>query len=278
MRDGGGALLATLYSQDSDGNVSGTGTFSGSSGSANITAYKGQTVQLSFEATGDYYGYSTKIDDVSVLDGGSTQYVSNGGFESDMTGWTTNVVNSSTNFTSGLRSLDGLSVHRSFYTVPDKLWGRWVDVYQNNTASPITVTINYYTNFGSDNYGIIYNTPGTSGKAITSWDGSAKDRDFGMVYGTANNVAYTSATALNTGDGSEDFNVSYHVTIPAGGQKSIVNFILMDGTDTGLAAVDTTAMATEIDTAAAAIVANFRSDSQYRDGMTQAQIDSIINF
>ena len=268
LRDANGLLLATLYDYNLDGNW----------GSADITAYAGQTVQLSFEATGDWGSNATQIDDVSVVDGISAEHVVNGGFEADLTGWTTNVVNTSTNFTSGVRTLNGLDVQRSFYTIPNKSWGRWVDVYKNNTASPIIATIQYYSNFGSDGAGIVYNTPNTSGKSITSWDGSASDRDFGMVYGTANNVSYTSATALNAyNSGSGDITVSYNVTVPAGGQVAIVNFIVMDGTDTGLAA-DINAKATEIDNAAAAIVANFKTDVQYRNGMTQAQIDSIINF
>jgi hypothetical protein len=52
----------------------------------------------------------------------------------------------------------------------------------------------------------------------------------------------------------------------------------MNGIDTGATATDASARATAIDAAAKAIVVNFWRDGQYRSGMTQEQIDAIINF
>lgn len=269
LRDVNGELLDTLY--DSHNAV-------GVWGSADISTRIGQTVQLSFEATGEgTRSPPTQIDDVSVLDDGAVQFVSNGDFETDLTGWTTNVVSTSTNFTSGVRPVNGLDVNRSFYTVPNKSWGRWVDVYKNNTGSTITATIKYKSDLGSDGAGIIYYTPSTSSKSITTWDGGSSDRDIGMVYGSATTVAFT--TAIFDGEEvSDQIEFTYDVTVPAGGQVAIVNFIVMNGTDTGKTATDANARATEIDTVAAAIVADFKTDVQYRNGMTQAQIDSVINF
>jgi hypothetical protein len=67
--------------------------------------------------------------------------------------------------------------------------------------------------------------------------------------------------------------------VPAGGSVAIVNFIIMSGTDTGLTAAGNPAVrATDIDNTAAAIVANFWTDTQYRTGMTPQQEAVIKNF
>ena len=58
---------------------------------------------------------------------------------------------------------------------------------------------------------------------------------------------------------------------------SIVNFIIMDGTATGnvVPLNDITKKASAIDAAAADILASFWTDTQYRRGMTQQQLDAI---
>ena len=270
VRDTIGNELAGLYSVTNN-LASGTHT-------ANLTTYVGQTIVLSFEHKGQ--NSPIVIDDVTVTDGASTEFVTNGDFEAgSLAPWTANTAaNVIQNITSGTRTLEGLDVTRSFYTVPNKLWGRWVDVFSNSTGSDITKTITYATNLGSDTYGIIYYTPGTSNKALTSWDGEAYDRDIGWVFGNATTVTFTSASALLTHDGSDNIYTTYDITVPAGGKVAIVNFLIMSGTDTGLTAADITAKATDIDTVGAAIVAHFRKDPQYRNGMTKAQINAIVNF
>ena len=269
-RDTAGTELAVLFHET---NTSGSGTRT-----ADLTAYAGQTIVLSFEHKGQKA--PIVIDNVSVTDGAATEFVHNGDFETgSLAPWTANTAAKVIqNITSGTRTLEGLDVTRSFYTVPNKLWGRWVDVFSNSTGSDITKTITYYTNLGSDGYGIIYYTPGTSNNALTSWDGGTGDRDIGYVFGNATSVPFTSASALDTDDGNDSIYATYNITVPAGGKVAIVNFIIMDGTNTGLTAMDITAKATEIDTAAAAIVANFWTDSQYRKGMTHEQIKAIVNF
>jgi hypothetical protein len=193
------------------------------------------------------------------------------------------------NMTSSPETIDGLDVTRSFYTVPNKLWGRWVDVFENQTAAAITATVEYDTNLGSDDCGILYLTPGTGGQALTGWDGTAQetpavpdsssnDRDFGFVFGTVDSVDFTTATAIDACDGSDGITHSYTITVEPGQKAAIVNFIIMNGIDTGETATDATALATAIDTEAKAIVAHFWTDGQYRTGMTQEQIDVIVNF
>jgi hypothetical protein len=274
------AILETLNTQSS----STSGSFN-----ADLSAYAGQTVSISFEISSNGYGPNL-IDDVSLTDGAATQYIANGTFETgDLTGWTTNDPAELQNMTSGQESMSGLTVSRSFYTVPNKVWGRWVDVFKNETAAPITTTVEYQANLGSDDSGILYLTPGTDGKSLTGWDGdtqedppdatsSSNDRDFAFVFGNVDSVDFTSATAIGADDGDDNITHRYTITVAPGQSVAIVNFILMNGIDTGATATDASARATAIDAAAKAIVVNFWRDGQYRSGMTQEQIDAIINF
>ena len=272
-----------------------------------LTAYAGQKIVLSFELKDvpeDWGVRGAIIDDVSVRDnnGTGTELIVNGGFETgNLTGWSVNSPSVSQNMTSGPRNfgcdyisdplcssplpLDGLTVQRSFYTVPNKLWGRWVDEFENpDLVSAITTTVTYHTNLGSDNCGVIYDTPGTGGKAITSWDTSWDDRDIGMVFGLVSSKTYTSTTVQdplwtnNNCDGSDDIFFNYVITVPAGGKVALVNFIILGSHDTGLTATSVADKAAAIDAEAAKIVSNFWTDGQYRTGMTQEQIDAISNF
>jgi hypothetical protein len=268
-----GTLLKTLYTY----NFGLPGTRS-----SGFTLATPTTVVLSFEESSSTSWFDEArviIDSVSVKDASSLEYVVNGDFENGMTGWNVSTPAEIQNITSGpgpTRTIGGLDVKRSFYTVPDKLWARWVDVFENKTGSQITTTISYDTDLGSTGSGVIYFTPGTTNKALTSWDSAALTGDIGLVFGNAASAIFTSATG--TVLGSEFITVSYSIIVPAGGRVAIVNFALMSGTDTGLTAIDVDAKATEIDTEAANIVNNFWTDWQYRKGMTQEQIDAIINF
>ena len=271
VRDAAGALLATLFRRD---NAATTGVFRGPS---DLSAFAGQSVVLSFEQRSTNND-ATRIDDVSVVDGHPTQFVTNGDFEAGATGWTVPTLMVSQNVRSGVRTLNGLEVQRSFFTQPNQLWARMTDVFFNPTASAIVAIVTYRTDLGSDNAGIIYDTPGAVGKSITTWDGRNRDRDIGMVFGNAASVTFTSATARNTFDGRDFVVVTHNISVPPGGRVTLLNFVILTGTDTADTAVDITARATQVDTAALDVVTNFRTNFLYQRGMTQEQLDSLKNF
>jgi hypothetical protein len=259
---------------------------------ANLSDYAGSSIIVSFEISSNSYGPNL-IDDISVTDAGATEFIVNGDFETgNLAGWEINAPDELQNMTCGEETpvtLEGLTVTRSFYTVPDKLWGRWVDVFKNETAAAISVTVHYDADLGSDGAGILYETPETAGMSLSGWDGeeqvdpanpasSSNDRDFAFVFGMVDNLVFESATDIDVYDGNADIDHEYNITVAPGETVAIVNFVVMNGVDTGVTAADEFARATGIDLAAQAIVNDFWDDSQYRTGMTQDQIDAILNF
>lgn len=250
-----------------------------------LSDYAGQSVTLVFEihyAKGDASNAYALVDDVSVLADGTDELITNGDFETgDLQGWQTNALQEVQNVASASRSLEGLDVNRQFYTVPNNLWGRWVDVFTNSGSTDIVKTVQYRTTLGSSGYGVIYDTTG-SGLALTSWDGADADgvkgtRDIGWVVGSADDVLYTSSPSLGANTGDPEMDVFYDITVPAGESVSIVQFVLMNGKDTGQSASSVDADAVQIDGEIDSILADFWYNPNYRDGMTQKQIDTVIN-
>ena len=247
----------------------------------NITSLTGQSIRLLF-AFNSAIGYA-QVDAVSATvkeGGGYTEYVTNGDFETgDLTSWNVIEPSMSQNYTGGTRTLGDINVTRSFYTKPNSLWGRWVDVYENITDTEVNAMIEYNSDLGSDGSGIIYHTPGTSEQALTTWDGDSSDRDIGFVIGSKTSLDFTSEDGLGNGNGDEYIDFDYNVTIPANSKISIVNFILLSGIQTGDSATDITAKATEIDNAAKAVYDGMKARNPlYLRGMTQEQIDTIYNY
>jgi hypothetical protein len=268
-------ILATLYKREADG-VSGNETSVGNWSSAVLTAFVGQIVVLCFEQRSSS---CSLVDDVSVKDTNhGAEFVTNGNFEEGSTGWIVHAGKVSQNVTSGVRSVNGLDVQRSFFTVPNLLWARHTDVFFNPSTTPITAVISYRSALGSDNSGIIYASPDSSEKALTSWDGRTDDRDLGFVFGSADTVTYTSATALDSLSGDDNIYWTFDITVPPEGRVSLVIFTVLTGTDTGKTAVDITARATQVDTQNTDIANNFRTNFVYQRGMTQVQLDTLKNF
>lgn len=273
VRTPDGRSLGCVYSVDYP---EGPGSFS-----ADLSAFAGQAVVLSFEMAAPGHNV-VEIDAVSATDSEGTEFVENGDFETGgLAPWSERPAAEPQNVASGSRYVAGLSVTRSFYTAPRSLWGRWTDVFRNVTASPVTATIAYSTNLGSDGMGIIYLTPGTDGKALSSWDGTGgeyADRDIGLVFGAADSVVFASDDGIGNGMGSDAIEISYVVAIPPGESRAIVNFVIMTGKDTGQTAASVDDRAVEVDAEGVSIVSGFRSDARYTRGMTAEQKAGVVNF
>ena len=99
-----------------------------------------------------------------------------------------------------------------------------------------------------------------------------------MVFGTAATVDYTSDDGLGNDNGSDNVVFTHNISVPAGGRVTLLNFVILTGTDTADTAVDITALATQVDTAALDIASNFRTNFLYQRGMTQEQLESLKNF
>ena len=274
VRAANGDVVATPLAETTGG--SGLVTF-------DLTSVAGQTVSISFEyRSNDYWSEELAlVDDVSVESSAApgTNLIHNGDFETgDLTGWTINDTGEPTGIASGTRTVAGLDIQRFFYTVPGNKWARWADVFTNSGATAVTTDVVYLSNLGSDGGGIVYATPGTAGKAFTAWDGSADDRDTGIAFGS-DQAFYQSASALSSYDNVSDNTYLLHtITVPPGKSVVLVHFIVLTAVDTGSAAADITAKATDADQALAAIVAGIWSDPQYLTGMTAAQIAAIANW
>lgn len=271
LRDISGRLLSTLFRTDSGGQ-------SGTWGFAWLTAFLGQVVVLSFEQSN--HGQGTSIETVSVTDENAPprSFAVNGDFSAGLAGWTASQTRGAQNIRSGARTLRGLEVQRSFYAQPDQPWARMTDTFRNSSASPIVARATYVSFLGSFGAGVIYPPAGAPTKSLAVWDGLGTGRDAGFVFGAADSVAYTSASALNTLDGSNLVRVDFDITVPAGGTVTLANFLILTGRNTWIGAASTAARATEVDAQAAAIAAGFRTDALYQRGLTQQQIDTLKNF
>ncbi|HYP70134.1 MAG TPA: hypothetical protein VEP93_04575, partial [Variovorax sp.] len=202
----------------------------------------------------------------------------NGDFSAGLSGWTVSQTRGAQNIRSGTRTLRGLEVQRTFYAQPDQAWARMTDTFHNPSASSITAKATYTSFLGSYGAGVIYPPAGAPQKALAVWDGLGQGRDAGFVFGAADDVAYASASTLNTSDGSNVVTVAFDITVPAGGTVTLVNFLILTGTNTWIGATSIAARATEVDAQAAAIATKFRTSALYRRGLTQQQIDTLKNF
>jgi hypothetical protein len=271
---------------DMAGAVLTTTTAHGGAQTVDLTPYVGRHVTLRFTSIPGLSAWCTPqnaVDSVSVLDGAMMEHVTNGDFETgDLSGWTLSAPSEVREMRAGVRMVQGLGVTRTFYSTPRSAWARWVDVYENPSAAAIDATVEYFTNLGSDNCGVIYEADAMH-RSLVTWDGGYHDdRDFGLVFGTNDRLEYTSNTMTPDGmgncDGSELIRAHYSLHVPAGGRAVIVTFAVMNGENTWRTATMTSEHATAMDTAVADILANFRTDPQYRRGMSDAEIAAIVNW
>jgi hypothetical protein len=249
-----------------------------------LVAYAGRWIVLSFEYASAGLGLA-EVDDVSVKaqNGLGAERVENGDFEAgDLTGWSVATVGQSQNLTTAPRPLGGLEVTRGFYTAPGSTWARWVDLFSNPDASPVSRDVVYRSVLGSEGAGIVYATPGANAHSLTSWDGSwdgldpvVVDGDLAIVHGTGQ-AFFVSSDGLGSFGGSPEVFVLHRITVPAGGAVAIVQYVVLDGTDTGATATSASARALAVDGAAAEIAAGIGTDPAFLDWLTPAQSQAAI--
>jgi hypothetical protein len=268
----------------SSGNVlvpawSGNAVASGPVAPVDVSAAAGRRVTLDFELLGSPRGF-VAVDQVS-LKGGSTEYVANGDFEgASLSPWTVTGPDQPCQVVSGKRTLHGLQVERWVYARPDLRWARFVDVFKNPGAAAITTEADYLNELGALSDAVIQSSG--SGKALSSWDGSGvipARRDLAIVSGTSTLAsAWRSVSQLGLGDGSSLAWTRFPLSVPAGGTKTIVQFVVLAESRTGDTATTTAARSSLADSEAAAIVSGFWSTTTFREGMTAEQVAGIVNW
>lgn len=273
MRDLDGTLLQTVFREATD-----SPTIGGWGAGLLDNAHAGMKVVLSFEQ--NQSPHCAWVSNIQVVSSGApTNFVTNGNFEAGATGWRVVTGKASQNVRSAQELLLGLQVQRSFFTLPNQLWGRLTDTFHTPSAAPISATILYASNLGSEAHGVIYYPTGSQNKALSSFDtdDGREDRDCGFVFGSADTVEFTSATS--EARGNSDLFFRLNLSVAPGQTVTLVNFILLSG-DRSFSAdtKDFTARATKIDAVAVDIAANFRTNFAYQRGLTQQQLDTLTNF
>ncbi len=256
-----GSLLATAFQTN--------GGAGNTMRNFNLTAFAGQRVVLSFEANNFVIhdpGTGIRIDDVAVVDGAAVDFVTNGNFSSNLDGWSATTAPQSQNVQAESRqvpAVTGLDVVRTAYSRPDQIWIRYCDDFTNNTGAPITTTLNYRSNLGSDGGGRNRVVPGTSNEAVSSSDTST-DSDCGFVFGTG-------ATLIGFSLTTENIDWDIPVTVQPGQTVTVITFALQNGVNSG------GANPTAIEAETVNIVTNFRSDETLQEGLTGAQLQQCVN-
>ncbi len=249
--------------------------------SLEVRALAGQNVTITLSSNNPLLF----IDDFKAVDdaGDTVEAIVNGTFTTDLAGWTVAPQADLRNVTTTAEDLLGLSVTRSFFSIPNRKWARHLDTFTNPTAAPITVTVVYSTDLGSDDFGVILSLH--EGAALSTWDLDVNDRDVGFVFGAGATHTFTSASGtrlpgsgFDVVEGSEDVETRYTITVEPGDTVALAIFTVLDIVKTGDTATSSSDRPAGVEAVIDAIVAGVRTDGQYLSGLTQAQLDALQNF
>jgi len=248
------------------------------------TALTTQPITISFETKYSYLNNdrqgddAVKVDAVSVTHTAGAELIVNGGFETgNTTGWTVTAGQHVQNV-AATETKNSIRTTRCFFARPDTIWGRMIDTFENTSATAITVTASYKINLGSDGEGFIRFAPNTLQEAISEWDGAGADRDAGLLFGAATTVTFTSETDFGDGNGNEDVVWTYTFSLQPSEEKSVAQFIVLPRDNTGGTATTITAVPVAVEAELLRIFQGVANSTEFSQGATQEQIDTIINY
>jgi MYXO-CTERM domain-containing protein len=173
----------------------------------------------------------------------------------------------------GPMTMSGLEVTRKVYVPSTEGWARFVEIFDNPTAAPISVTVQIETNFGSDSSTV---TTATSSGDTTfttadywaatddSSDGSA-DPSLVHNYWTPGAQVAPSAVSETTYScaGTQGHLVTFDLTVPANGTLALMHFASQNGNRANAASTG------------AALQATPPASTQ---GLTPDELTAIVNF
>ena len=120
--------------------------------------------------------------------------------------------------------------------------------------------------------------PGVDRVELLESQAHLSDRDVGLVFGQIDDLEFQSDFYVGSGDGDEDIYHSYDLSVAPGETVTIVQFVIMTGTQTGESASSILDTADEVDDWAKRIVDGWGTDPTLQDGMTAEQIANVWNW
>lgn len=169
--------------------------------------------------------------------------------------------------------LSGVTVQRKVFVPTNDTFARWMNIFTNNTAAPITVNMDIANNLGSDSNTTIVSTSSgdavatTTDQWVTTFQNYAgttsSDPRLGHVLQGAG--APVQLNGINFANGDDNPWWSYPITLAPGQTKIILNFGI--GTPSKAAA-----------NAKAAQLANFSGYANAQQCMSATELGQVVNF
>ena len=248
-----------------------TGGGPGSGSEWHVSDWLGFTVDdatLDPGSTSPRGSQSDAYDGASIIKIDGTHVEANAGSTADIDGQYARV---------GPRSLSGLNVHMEYFALESAATLRNLTTLANPTASPITVTVEFDNNWGSDGSTTVQGTSSgdltltTADRWYVTSDSATDPSDpvNVTVFGGPGNPRVTPSTISDTtfsAAGTQGLLVGYEVTVPAGQTRRLMFFHEM--TQTNQAGV----------TAAGAYDKNPATDSELIGDLSGGVLASIVNW
>lgn len=159
--------------------------------------------------------------------------------------------------------IDSLSLQRRAEAFTSLNLIRWLDVFTNNTASPISTSVSFFGDVGSDLNTVLH---WASTSYFVSSDGPTSDPVIAHVRG---NNDWITANVTGGFTSNDQYRANFEINLLAGESIGILNFAFL-ARDGGAP------LQSDVDLALAR--GQQLLDAPYLDGLTPAEIASIANF